>query len=112
MSAETFYIGYLSGALDVPVSGDVPSPRPQRFVTVEQTGSRQDNLVYSATLAVQSWAESREAAAALNERVKTAMIASKASPHVLRCSLSTDYNYPELDTRSPRYQAIFNVIVW
>ena len=111
MSAETFYVGYLSDALDLPVSGDVPSPRPQRFVTVEQTGSRQSNLVYSATLAVQSWAESREAAAALNERIKTAMIASKASPNVLSCSLSTDYNYPELDTRSPRYQAIFNVIV-
>ena len=111
MSAETFYIGHLSDALDVPVSGDVPSPRPQRFVTVEQTGSRQSNLVYMVTLAVQSWAESREAAAELNERVKTAMIASKASPHVLSCSLSTDYNYPELDTRSPRYQAIFNVIV-
>lgn len=111
MSAESFYIGYLSDALDAPVSGDVPSPRPQRFVTVEQTGSRQDNLIYLATLAVQSWAESREAAAELNERVKTAMTASKASPHVLRCSLATDYNYPELDTRSPRYQAIFNVIV-
>ena len=112
MSAETFYIGFLADRLNAPVSGDIPSPRPEQFVTVEQTGSRQSNLIYSATLAVQSWAESREAAATLNERVKTAMLASKESSHVLRCSLTSDYNFPELDTRSPRYQAVFDVIVF
>ena len=110
MTVEEFYIKYLQEALVLPVSGDVPPELPERFVTLELTGSSADNHLYKPRLAVQSWAESREASANLNEVVKTAMAASVRLAQVSRCRLETDYNFPDLERKHPRYQAIFQIV--
>lgn len=110
MTIEEFVILYLSGRLPVRVSGDVPSPMPDSFVTVEQTGSGRVNRISSATLAVQSWAPTRAAAAALNAQVEAAMEAMAAEPEISRCALDTSYNYTDTATRRPRYQAVFDVV--
>ena len=109
MTAEEFFVDFLSTALDVHVAGDMPEPKPLRFVTLEQTGSRTENHIYHPTLAVQSWAESRAAAAALNEAVKDAMSMAIFHPRVSSCELETDYYFPELELKHPRYQAIYNI---
>jgi hypothetical protein len=109
MTAEEFIIQYLANTLTVPVSGDVPSPKPERFVTVEQVASKTENHVYHPRLAVQSWAESRNDASDLNEEVKKAMAAAVAAPEISRCALDTDYNFPELELKHPRYQAMFEI---
>lgn len=110
MTVEEFYVDYLSEMLDVPVSGDIPSPMPSQFVTLEQTGSNFSNHIYQPALAVQSWAESRAEAANLNEQVKAAMAASVSRPEIGRCHLDTDYNHPDLETLKPRYQAEFEIV--
>lgn len=109
MRAEEFFVDFLSGALNVPVSGDVPDPKPERFVTLEQTGSRTENYIYHPTLAVQAWAETRADAGELIEEVKAAMAKAIERPKVSSCKLETDYYFPELETKSPRYQAIFQI---
>lgn len=109
MNTEEFIIKYLSEKLDVPVSGEVPNPLIESFVTVEQTGSRTENHLYHPTLAIQSWAESRAKARALNEKVKNAMAAAIFCPEISRCALDTDYNFPDLELKHPRYQAIFAI---
>ena len=77
MTIEEYIIDYLATALATtvgsttipfPVSGDVPSPVPDRFVTVEQTGADAENKIRFATIAVQSWHTSRAKAAELNAR--------------------------------------------
>lgn len=110
MTIEEFIILYLSGRMSVQVSGDVPSPVPASFVTVEQTGSRALNRIRSATVAVQSWAESRDAAAQLNVLVEAAMEAMTSEPEISRCALDTSYNYPDMARKKPRYQAVFEVV--
>lgn len=110
MTIEQFVIIYLSGRLSVPVSGDVPSPMPESFVTVEQTGSRRINKICSATLAVQSWAPSRAAAAELNAQVEAAMEDMAAQPEISRSALDTSYNHTDMATKKPRYQAVFDVV--
>ena len=110
MTVEEFYIQYLQEALALPVSGDVPPNMPERFVTLELTGSSADNHLYKPTLAVQSWAGSREASANLNDLVKNAMAESTKLPQVSRCQLETDYNFPDLERKHPRYQAIFQIV--
>lgn len=110
MSIEEFVIHFLGERLDAPVSGDVPSPKPERFVTVEQTGSGWSNFIYRNTIAVQSWAESRAAAMALNEQVKAAMAEAAGEPVISRCVLDSDYNFPQLESNSPRYQAMFEIV--
>lgn len=109
MTAEEFFIEYLSNALPVPVSGDVPNPKPERFVTLEQTGSRTENHIYHPTLAVQAWAETRAEAGELNELVKAAMLEAISQPRISNCQLDTDYYFPELEMQHPRYQAIFAI---
>lgn len=109
MTAEEFIVQYLANALSVPVSGDIPSPMPERFVTVEQVASKTENHVYHPRIAVQSWAGSRNDASDLNEEVKKAMSAAVAAPEISRCALDTDYNFPELELKHPRYQALFDI---
>ncbi|MBO7667054.1 MAG: hypothetical protein J6T26_01205 [Firmicutes bacterium] len=114
MTIEEYFIDYLAPILGsspaVAVSGSVPHPMPAEFVTVEKTGSSEVNRIPSATLAVQSWSTSRAAAAALNDRVKAAMAGSVTQPHISHCSLVSDYNYTDLSTKKPRYQAVFDVV--
>lgn len=113
MKVEEFVIEKLSAALSVPVSGDVPSSGTvESFVTVEQTGSASSDFVYAATIAVQSWAGTRDEACNLNEQVKTAMEAVAALDTVSRCLLTNDYHFPDLTTKRPRYQAVFEVILF
>lgn len=110
MNIEQFVIEYLAGALPVPVSGDVPSPLPPRFVTVEQTGGGRPEKLGGATLAVQCWDTSRAAAGQLCEAVIAAMEGITALDEISRCELDTAYNYTDIERRKPRYQAIFDIV--
>ena len=110
MTIEEYVIASLTGQLSVPVSGDVPSPKPASFVTVEKTGGGSSNTIQSATLAVQAWAESRDAAALLCAAVETAMDGIVAHPEISRCSLSSSYNFTDTSTKRYRYQALFDVV--
>jgi len=109
MTIEEFIVDFLSGELSVPVSGDVPSPVLPSFVTVEKTGGRSENKISSATIAVQSWAESRADAADLCAEVEAAMEAIVSEPEISRCALDSSYNYPDLERKKPRYQAVFSI---
>lgn len=109
MTIEEFIILFLSGRLPVPVSGDVPSPVPASFVTVEKTGAGSSDRISSATVAVQSWAESRDAAAQLCAAVEASMEGLAAEPEISRAALDTSYNFPDLARNKPRYQAVFSV---
>ncbi len=109
MSIEEFVISFLGEALEEPVSGDVPEAGT-RFVTVEKTGGSVRDHIRHATIAVQSWAESRAEADKLNEQVKAAMAMAIARPEISRCALTNDYNYPDLETKRPRYQALFDIV--
>lgn len=111
MTVEEFVIHILSSALDVPVAGNVPSSGTD-YVTVEQLGSRSTDQVYTASLAVQSWGESRESASEINEQVKNAMAEAAALDTVSRCALTDDYYYPDIETKHPRYQAVFDVVLF
>jgi len=105
-----FIIGQLGDALAVNVSGSVPHPMPDEFVTVEQTGSSTRNQITTTTLAVQSWSTSLAAAEALSARTKAAMTACEAMPEISRLTLESSYNYTDLATNRPRYQAVWSVV--
>lgn len=109
-TVETFFIAYLSDVLSVPVSGDVPENRPERFVTVEKLSSSEQDCIKNSRIAVQSWGESRTAAMLLNEEVKRAMAGAVLLPEISRCHCENDYNFPDLSSKTPRYQAIFEVV--
>lgn len=116
---ENIIINYLYNALayedgssvaHVPVSGEVPTPLPEKFVTVEKTGGRIENHVRSGTLAIQSWAGSQKEASELNDQVITAMEAAVALDVISKCQLNSDYNYTDTSTKHHRYQAVFDLV--
>lgn len=110
MTIEEYVIAYLDNTLSYPVSGDVPSPMPEEFVTVEKTGSGNLDHINTETIAIQSWSMSRANAMQLNELVKEAMAMMNAQPEISRCHLDTDYNFTDLDSKRPRYQAVFEIV--
>lgn len=109
---EATVIDYLNNVLSVPVSGEVPSPTPVAFVTVEKIGSSVENHLRSASFAVQSWAGSEADAAALNVTVRNAMEAMITLPNISRSHCETDYNFTDTTTKHSRYQAVFEVVFY
>lgn len=110
MTIESYIIGYLADALDADVSGSVPHPMPDEFVTVEKTGERLTNHICIARLSIKSWSTSRANAAALAALVNAAMLAATAAPEISSVDLDTSYNSPDLDTNKPRYTSTFEVV--
>jgi len=107
---EKTILDYLSDCLpDVPVYMEVPADRPAVFVVIEKTGSSRINHIDSATIAVQSYGATLYDAAALNERVKTAMLDSITLDSISRAALNSDYNYTDTASKHYRYQAVFDV---
>lgn len=112
---EAIIIDYLTGKLYngsalVPVSGDVPEDPPDTFVTVELLSGGVSNKIESASVAVQSWASTRAAAAALNNQVKAVMADAVSLGKISHCRLDTNYNFTDATTKHPRYQAVFEVV--
>lgn len=110
MSIERTAVGYLTGLLEVPVYGEVPERMPERFVTVEKTGGARRNYIWTATLAIQSWAGSMDDAMDLSGTVVEAMLdAPKVLSSVAAIRLNSEYNWTDPDTMKYRYQAVFDI---
>lgn len=121
MTIEEYIISYLATALaetvgsttiPFPVSSDVPSPVPDRFLTVEQTAADTVNKIRSSIIAIDSWHTSRAAAAALNARVEAAMERITQNAEISSCTLDTSYNNPDITRKKPRYTASFQVVYY
>lgn len=106
---EEKVIAYLANDLRLPVYAEVPEANSGSFVVVEKTGSGRVNRLDSATLAVQSYADTLAAAAALNETVKASMFDMIAEDSVSSVRLNSDYNFTDTSTKRYRYQAVFVV---
>ena len=109
---EKIILDYLSEGLTEPVYMEEPEVKPETFVLIEKTGGGKTNHISFATLAVQSYAPSMYEAAALNERVKTAMENAIALDEIVRVTLNSDYNYTNTASKRYRYQAVFDVIFY
>lgn len=97
---------------DVPVymmRPDDQNPEMTTFIVLEKTGSSSENHLHTATIAVQSYAPTLYEAALLNERVKQAMAESITLNDITRCDLNGDYNFTDIESRRPRYQAVFDI---
>jgi len=107
---ETILLDYLSEELKVPVYMEVPETPPASYVVIQKTGSNRTNRIDTAMVAIQSIADSLYEAASLNESVKAAMdVFEDVNPEIFRTELNSDYNYTNEETKSRRYQAVYNI---
>ena len=107
---EKIVLDYLSENLNVPAYMEMPERQPERFVLIEKTGGSVEDFVHSATLALQSYAESMYEAAALNEEVKKAMDNIIILDSVSKSQLNTDYNFTDTKKKKYRYQAVYDLV--
>ena len=107
---EVIIKNYLAEKLSVPVVLEVPADPPKSFALLEKTGSSREEHIYSAKLAIQSYAPSMYEAARLNERVKAAMDSAAELDAVSASRLNSDYNFTDTTTKRYRYQAVYDLV--
>ena len=106
---EKTALDYLSEHMAEPCSAEIPETRPESFVVVDKTNGSLTEHLGETSLAIQSYAPSKYAAAQLNERVIAIMLGITELSDVSRCELNSDYPFPELSGKSYRYQAVFDL---
>lgn len=107
---EKIIYDYLKNELNVPVYMEYPNKPEKTMVLVEKTGSgMNDGHVFSAMIAVQSYAPTLFKTAELNEIVKEKMLNSIDIDKICRCEINSDYNYPDVERNLYRYQSVFDV---
>lgn len=103
IQAHTAYAAY----------ADVPSTRPDEFVTIESTGGQTDTrgMRETGSYAVQCWAKSTYRADRMAEEVMDVLNSHLADEHaaVAKCDCDAGYNWPSSDD-VPRYQCNLQVI--
>lgn len=105
---EKVIYDYLNDVLDVPVSLEVLNKPPARYVVMEKTGSRRENLITSSTFLFRSYAPTLYEAAALNEEVKAALDNAIVLDDIARAKLNSDYNYTDTSKKLYRYQCVYD----
>lgn len=106
---EAIVIKHLSGLLEVPVYAERPEEPDDFYILVEKTGSRERNLIERSVIAIQSYAPSLLEAAQLNRKVIGAMKALIEDDRISSCRKSSDYNFTDTETKSYRYQAVYEI---
>lgn len=106
---EKIILDYLDQELSDPVYMERPESPPSQYILIEKTGSSKTNHIKSATIALQSYADSLYSAALLNEEVKKLMENSVVLDEICNVSLNGDYNFTDATTKEYRYQAVFDV---
>lgn len=104
---------YLESQLKVPVVLETIN-KPE-YVLISKTGGGENNHIYSATFAIQSYSDTLYNAALLNDVVKKAMLGDDESAgiadldEICNCTLNSDYNYTDTTNKKYRYQAVFDI---
>ena len=106
---EQIVLDYLSSKIDVPVLTEKSEKVLDQYILIEKTGGTREDFIDSATIAIQSYAESMYKAAQLNELVKKAMDHMADSTTIFKSSLNSDYNFTDTTTKKYRYQAVYDI---
>ncbi|HEM3191375.1 TPA: hypothetical protein U0879_001950 [Streptococcus suis] len=107
---EVITLNFLTEHLSVPVYTEHEEEMPDSCVVFEKTSGGKKNHLNQATLAIQSYGQSLEEAAFLNEEVKQAVEKMVELPSISRVELNSDYNFTDTETKRYRYQAVVDFI--
>lgn len=106
---EKIVLDYLNNTLKVSAFMEKPAKPPEEYVLLEKTGGSSENYINSATIALQSYAQTLYSAAELNEEVKVAMDNIIVLNEVMSSELNSDYNFTDTTKKEYRYQAVYDL---
>ncbi len=100
---------YLSKQLEIEAVTERSDAKMKKYLLIEKTGRSRENFIDTATITIQSYAESMYEAAVLNERVKKAMDDIAVLSNVSKSELNSDYNFTDTTKKEYRYQAVYDI---
>ncbi len=107
---ETVVLRHLEEKTKLPCYLEVPERPENEYIIIEKTGSGRTDHIERATIAVKSCSRiSLLRAAEINEAAKAAMDTLPERPEVFRSALNSDYNYTDTETKTYRYQAVYDI---
>ena len=118
MLIEKVVLDYLSRKLNVPVFTELPEVPsedyrvlPEEFVVIEKTALSMTDMVWTATVAIQSYSlKSMFGAAALDEDVQGFMNEMPREVDAISgLKLNADTNFTDTRTKRYRYQCVYNI---
>lgn len=107
---EKVILDHLNKYLTVAAYMEEPEQPTTSYVILERVGSSRENMIETASFAVQSYGKDLLEAATLNDTVKEIMYNLVECKEVASCKLQTDYNFTDPATMRYRYQALFDVV--
>lgn len=112
INIEEYVIRYLAEAFSgIPVYGEVPSARIRKMLVVDRTGGSISNLIPTSSVVVDSYAETKAQASALNDEVIAAMMdMPDAVTAISYVSLNSTYNDTDTANKEYRYGALFEIV--
>lgn len=99
---------YLNKAQDIPALIE-RMPDVDTFYLIQKTGSKRENKINTATVAIQSYAKSKYEAAKLNDLLINIMDLAISEDAISSVNLNSDYDYTDTTTKEYRYQAVFDI---
>lgn len=112
MMIEKIIYDYLN-TLDyllTPVYTEIPKSFPGPMYLIEKTGDSRTDRINTATIVIQSYANTLYDAMVLNDVIKAIMLDGLiALDEISGIKLNSDYNYTDTQTKRYRYQAVFLV---
>ena len=109
---EAIVRNYLKEKLSVEVYMEEPENIKESYVILEKTGGRKLNGLKSATIAIQSYAQSLADACLLNEEVKRVLEDIDTQDPISKAELNSDYNFTDTETKRYRYQAVYDFLYY
>lgn len=109
MLIEVIIKQYLDEHLDAPSFFSYPDNPPRRFVLIDRTGGGENEQLPNSTVALQSYGGSKFEAMVLNDDLKKVVKGMTELNEISKVSLNADYNFPDLERKKQRYQAVFDI---
>lgn len=106
---EKIVLDYLNSVLSVPAYTEKPDKPPERYILIEKIGDSCEDFINTATLTLQSHAESLLLAAEMNKKVIKVMDNIIALDDIARVKRNTDYNFTNTNKKEYRYQAVYDI---
>lgn len=105
---ETIIKKYLEAVQPLPV-GMVKRAGVGEYYLLEKTGGAEQNHIRTATIAVQSYADTKQRAAEMNEVIIDHMLAAVQLDEIASVELNSNYDFTDTSTKAQRYQAFFEI---
>lgn len=109
---EQIVIEYLKNKLKLSVYAEEQTIKEEEYIVVTKTGGNERNHIGYATIAIQSYSNTKHHASMLNERVKEAMRNITDLSNISKKELNSDYDFTNPTKKQYRYQAVYNLVFY